>query len=181
MIEDLSAPIPGESLTKSPKSMPFERPPEINDREEAIQMHLTRLSKPKMVEDILDALELDVDVVTLTEGILRSAVATGVHSIDISMAIAPVIHEFIRTTAEDAGIKYDEGLDDPKEKEKRKAVSKAKAVKLVKEFRRESSKEQGASMDMQPEEVAPSDDMQETIPTSTEPQSEGFFKRRGEE
>lgn len=167
---EFNAPIPGESLTKSPGAMPFERPPEISDPEEAIQMHLTRLSKPQMTQDLLDTLELDIDVVTLTEGILRSAVATGVHSIDISLAIAPVIHEFIKTTAEDAGVKYDEGLDDPKAAQKRKAVTKAKAVKMVKKFREEKGVQEE-----QPPMIA-----EEETRTELAPDTGGFFKRRGE-
>lgn len=162
---NFDAPIPGESLTKPEKNMPFERPPEISDPEEAIQMHLTRLSSPEMQTDILDMLELDVDVVTMTEGILRSAVATGVHSIDISLSIAPVIHEFIKTTADDAGINYDEGLEDKKAIQKRKEVSKAKAEKMIQEFRKKGS---------EPEPVV-EEDIEEEI-TVEEP--EGFIKRR---
>lgn len=167
MYNPLNGPIPGESLTKAPGSMPFERPPEITDPEEAIQMHLSRLSKSDKVQDILDMLELDIDVVTLTEGILRSAVATGIHSIDISLAIAPVVHEFIKTTAEDAGIEFKEGLDDPKEKQKRKAIDKAKAAKMVEKFRKENKNKK---VEEEPQEPT----MEEEAPT----ESKGFFKRR---
>lgn len=168
MLNQFDAPIPGESLTKAPGSMPFERPPEITDPEEAIQMHLSRLSKADKTQDLLDMLELDIDVVTLTEGILRSAVATGIHSIDISLAIAPVVHEFIKTTAEDAGIEFNEGLDDPKEKQKRKAIDKAKAAKLVEKFRKENKNKKT--------EEEPQEPMMEEETIQEEPK--GFFKRR---
>lgn len=143
MRQPFQAPIPGQSLTMAPGSMPYERPPEISDPEEAIQMHLTRLSNPEMIEDMLDMLEMDVPIRQLTEGILRSAVAEGIHSIDVSLSIAPVIHEFIKLNADEAGIKYDEGLEDKKEKEaKRAAVTKAKAQKLAKQFLSEPPKEE---------------------------------------
>lgn len=171
MLSQFDAPIPGESLTKAPGSMPYERPPEISDPEEAIQMHLMRLSKPEMMQDMMDMLELDVDVVTLTEGILRSAVATGVHSIDVSLAIAPVIHEFIKTSAEDAGIEFNEGLDDPKAKEKRKAITKAKAAKMIEKFRKEKKNKKEQPMEEEPAMEEPMD-----MPV----ESKGFFKRRGE-
>lgn len=167
---DFDAPIPGESLTKAPGSMPYERPPEINDPEEAIQMHLSRLSESDKQQDILDMLELDMDVVTLTEGILRSAVATGIHSIDVSMIIAPVIHEFIKTTAEDAGIDFDEGLvDAKKEKARAQAITKAKAAKMVRKFR----EEEGQTTE---EAVVPQDDA--PVEGPVDDAEGGFFSRR---
>jgi len=141
----IDTPVPGQSLTSAPGGFPYERPPEINDPEEAIQMHLSRLSKK--VPDVLDALEMGVDIKTLTEGILRSAVATGVHSIDTSLIIAPVVHEFIRTTAEKAGIDFDEGLVDAKHEEKRKrAVAQAKTLKKL-------TKEKGEISPVVPKEI----------------------------
>ena len=128
----MDAPIPGQSLTSAPGSYPYERPPEISDPEEAIQMHLTRLSTPEMIEDVLDTLELGVTVKELTEGISRSAVAEGIHSIDVSMIVAPVIHEYIKSTADEAGIKYDEGLIDEEEQEARtNSIVAAKAEAMM--------------------------------------------------
>lgn len=157
------AAIPGQSLTSPPGKHPYERPPEINDPEEAIQMHLTRLSSEEMVEDIVDMLELDVDIVTLTEGILRSAVSEGIHSIDISLSIAPVIHEHIKTTADKAGIEYEEGLEDKEGKADRdRAVTIAKAKKRL------------AATDLEFDE----DDSPKEPSTEIEEEPEGFVKRR---
>jgi hypothetical protein len=162
------APIPGQSLTTPPGSMPFERPPEINDPEEAIQMHLTRLNTAEMKQDILDMLELDVSVRQLTEGLLRSAVAEGIHSIDTSLVIAPVIHEFVRLTADKAGIPFDEGLVDKKEEDKkRKVITVAKAKKMLTQFMAEKPKDT-------PE--APSEE--EIMVETPKPESTGFMKRR---
>lgn len=132
------APIPGQSLTSAPKKYPYERPPEISDPEDAIKMHLSRLSKKDKVQDILDILEVDKDlvsVVDLTQGLLRSAVAEGIHSIDVSLSIAPVIHEYIKGLAEDAGIDYEEGLENKGEDAKRKELlDKARAYKKIDEI-----------------------------------------------
>ena len=104
--------IPGQSLTAEPKNAPYENPPEINTEEDAIMWHLERLSEEDRMGALVDTLELGIDVVTLTEGILRGAVLDGRHSIDISLVIAPVIHEFITSTADKLGIDYEEGLPD---------------------------------------------------------------------
>jgi hypothetical protein len=107
------APIPGQSLTTEPKNFAWERPPEIVDPELAIQYHLEKLSRPAAVEGILDTMEvLEVDIATLTKGYLRAQVAEGIHSIDVSLVVAPVVHEFIKQIATTAGIDFDEGFED---------------------------------------------------------------------
>ena len=175
MISEFEAPIPGESLTTPPGSRPWERPPEISDPEEAIQMHLLRLSKPEFMEALVDAMELDVDITTLTEGLLRGAVAGGIHSIDVSLVVAPVVHEFIKSVGDAAGIEYDEGLvDQEEEAAKRKAITTAKAAKMVSKFRKENK----TSMELPPEEPLLSTN-EEPTPMPTEmPEEEGFMKRR---
>ena len=106
-------PIPGQSLTTPPKSAPYERPPEITDPMKALDKHLSNLLEEGVMEDILFFLEQGLDLKTLTEGILRSAVMEGVHSIDVSLIIGPVVFEFIRGMALEAEIDFDEGLDNP--------------------------------------------------------------------
>ena len=105
-------PIPGQSLTTTPKNHAYERPPAITSPDEALDVHLKRLSNPKAMEDILQLIEGDVDIRTLVEGILRAAVINGVHSIDVSLIIAPVIHEYIKGLPLAAGIPFKEGFED---------------------------------------------------------------------
>ena len=131
-------PIPGQSLTAEPKSQAFERPPEITDPIEALDAHIDNLSADGAMEDILYFLEFGVDLVTLVEGILRSAVMQGIHSIDISLIIAPVIHEYIKGFADVAKIDYEEGFEN---KEVDKAISYgrdvARANKMLKKLKEE--------------------------------------------
>lgn len=115
-------PIPGQSLTTPPRSFPYERPPEITDPEQALQVHLYRLSDKETMEDVLYYLEQGVDLVTMVEGILRTGVMSGLHSIDVSLIIAPAIHEFIKVTADEVGLEYEEGFED-KEGKKRKTYA----------------------------------------------------------
>ena len=104
-------PIPGQSLTTEPKNVPYENPPEIVDPELAAMAHLQKINNADAVEDLLFFLESGVSVVTLTEGLCRVAVMEGIHSLDVSLVVAPVIHEFIKSCADAAGIEYDEGID----------------------------------------------------------------------
>ena len=133
--------IPGQSLTAEPKNAPYENPPQMTKPEDAVFWHLERLADK--TEDLLDAMELGMDVVTLTSGILRGAVMEGRHSVDISLIIAPIIHEFIKGGADRAGIEYEEGF--PEDTEGRKgvkyAINERKARKLLDEYEEKTGEE----------------------------------------
>lgn len=112
-----SAPIPGQSLTSEPKNLPFERPPEVADPLKALDMHVEKITDPEAMEDAFHFLEQGLDLATLVEGMLRSGVMSGIHSVDVSLAIAPALHEYIKGLATEAGIEFDEGFDKPEERQ----------------------------------------------------------------
>ena len=157
-------PIPGQSLTAEPKSQAFERPPEITDPIEAIDAHIANLSKDGAMEDVLYFLEFGIDLVTLVQGILRSAVMEGIHSIDVSLIIAPVLHEYIKGFAEIAKIEYDEGFEDAEGKKvlayKRDV---ARAKNMLKKLKEEKNSETPAPEPME----EPESDDQEQEPDKT--------------
>ena len=99
--------LPGQSLTAEPKNAPYENPPEMTNPDDAVMWHLERLTEEDRMEALFDILELGMDVVTITEGLLRGAVMEGRHSVDVSMIIAPIIHEFVVSSAKQAGIEYE--------------------------------------------------------------------------
>lgn len=152
-------PIPGQSLTTTPKNVPYERPPEIVDPELAIQMHLARLSDPDVMEEAMFHLEMGMDVVSLTEGYLRSAVMAGIHSIDVSLIVAPVVHEYIKSTADTLGIEYEEGFED---KEAIKRTRYARNAMLAKDKMQKAG--------VSPKETAKQ--IQESEPMAEEPMME---------
>ena len=152
--------IPGQSLTSEPKNATYENPPEMTNPEDAVFWHLDSLSEPDKLEALLDAMELGLDVVTLTEGILRGAVAAGRHSIDVSLIIAPVIHEFIKTTGDRLDVDYDEGFPDDSEGRIniRYQINERKAKKIIAEF-------EGEDKIKDDKEVS---EMDETMPVTEE-------------
>ena len=111
-------PIPGQSLTTPPKGAPYERPPEISDPVKALDYHLDILDNPKAIEEAMFMLGMGVDLVSLVEGITRNAVFEGIHSVDVSLIISPVIHEYIKGYADALGVKYEEGFEDKEEEER---------------------------------------------------------------
>ena len=144
-----NGPIPGQSLTTEPKGLPFERPPEVTDPIEALDIHLDKLSDPDSMEDALFFLEMGLDLVSLVEGILRSAVMEGIHNIDVSLIIGPVIHEHIKAAATRADIEFNEGFED---KDKDTAVSykrdTMRAKKMLRELSNKEDEEPVMSMTM---------------------------------
>ena len=111
-------PIPGQSLTTPPRQFPYERPPDMVNPLEALDVHIERLNDKENIADVMTALENGIDLVTLVEGILRSAVMAGGHGLDTSMIIAPHMHEFIKGEADFVGIDYEEGFVDKEATEK---------------------------------------------------------------
>ena len=161
-------PIPGQSLTTEPKNAPYERPPEIVDPIEAIDVHIDNLLKPGAMEDVLYFLEYGVDLVTLIQGILRSAVMEGMHSIDVSLIIAPVLHEYIKGFAEAADLDYDEGFENEQQKKAlsyRRDVDRAK--KMLEELRKQEGEEIPTTMEEMTEEPEMEPEVEEEEPVKT--------------
>ena len=102
------APIPGQSLTDEPQNFAWERPPEIVDPNEAIKFHMDRLSEKPVVESVMFLMELGYPVDILTRSMLTASVGEGIHTIDVSMIVAPVIEEELSYMARTAGIEYKE-------------------------------------------------------------------------
>ena len=161
-------PIPGQSLTTEPKNAPYERPPEITDPIEALDAHIDNLLKPGAMEDVLYFLEFGVDLVTMVQGILRSAVMEGIHSIDVSLIIAPVLHEYIKGFADAANLDYEEGFEN---EEQKKALSYkrnvARAKKLLDELREEEGEEVPTTMEEMTEEPEMELEVEEEQPAPT--------------
>jgi hypothetical protein len=84
----------------------------MTDPEQVIAYYIDKLNNAESMEALVDMLDVGVDVVTLAEGIARIGVSRGLHSVDVSLLAAPVIHEFIVSLGEEAGIDFDEGIDD---------------------------------------------------------------------
>lgn len=169
-------PIPGQSLTDTPRNAPYERPPEVVDPEQALQIHLDRLNDPKKMEDAMFFLEMGVDLVTLVEGLLRSAVMNGIHTVDVSLIIAPVIHEYIKSTADLLGVEYEEGFED---KQARKTQTYARNSMLAKKkMGQMGARPQEVASQIEKTQVEPQMEMSEEPVMEQEEKPRGLMARR---
>lgn len=175
--------IPGISLTKEPGSYPWERPPEMEDPDQVIDFYLDRFSDPDNLEKAMMVLEADFPLRALVEGMLSSGVSRGLHTIDMSMIVAPVVHEFLKGQAEATGIEFDEGLENKQQKEKQqKLYSKIRLMKEVEKINKDKQSEEAE--DFSDEIFEPADTpMREGLKMEEEPIQEepkkGLMARRG--
>ena len=173
----LLAPIPGQSLTDEPNNFAWERPPEISDPDEAVVFHLDRLSEKPIVDSVLHLLQMGFPVDVLTRSILTGAVGSGMHSIDVSLLISPVIEEEIAYMGTTAGINFkdtfgnDETDDDIQEKKLKDVIMVRLEEELGKgdeSFIRETTEALGSSQEstletMQDEATPEQEEQQQEI------------------
>ncbi len=150
----MMAPIPGQSLTDEPSNFAWERPPEITDPNEAVMFHLDRLSEKPVAESVLFLMDFGYPTDVLTRSMLTAAVGEGMHSIDVSLIVAPVIEEELGYMARVAGIDYKETFeadqtdDELQEERLRMLISKRLSDNLGKgdkEFARKTLSAMGSS------------------------------------
>ena len=163
-----NAPIPGQSLTTEPKNYPWENPAEFSDPEEALMFHLREIDSPKKLKSIIALIALGLDIQTLTEGIVRNGVIQGRHTIDVSLLISPIIHEFILGIAKMAGIDYDEGIEDDDDDPEglRDQISRKEASKILAQY------EEECDVDLPETEVSSKPEESEEEPKEEEPKEE---------
>jgi hypothetical protein len=114
----INAPIPGMSLTGEPKKYPWERPPELVEPEAVADYYIDKLSNKDTMRSVLDMLVIgDLNLRELVEGMMRVGVSKGLHTIDVGLIVAPIVHKTIKMVADAVDIEYDEGLVDKKAKE----------------------------------------------------------------
>jgi hypothetical protein len=130
----LMAPIPGMSLTREPGNAPWEQPPLYNTAEEALGFYLEKLDEEERLDDLLFALEAGYPVDSMVDFLTSYSVMEGYHSFDVKMLISPILHEYIMSLADAAGIEYTEQMGPSKEermKDKDKQRTKALLVKAM--------------------------------------------------
>ena len=106
----LMAAVPGQSLTDYPKNYPWERPPEITDPNDAIKFHIDRIADEDVIDNVLDLLEFGIPAKTLSESMMTAAVGSGIHSIDVSLIVEPIVRDFMMKAADMAGVNYKEAF-----------------------------------------------------------------------
>ena len=128
------APIPGMSLTKEPGNSPWEQPPLYDTVEQSLAFYLEKFEDEEILDDLLFSLEAGYPVEAMVDFLTSYSVMEGYHSFDVKMLVSPVLHEYLVSLADAAGIEYTEEAGPSKEermKEKEKKRLKALLIKSL--------------------------------------------------
>ena len=92
----LDAPIPGENFTSDTKNMPWHRPPDLIEYDDAIDYFFRRLEEPDQMEMTFAMIGIDAHITTIVSTILLQAIRVGKISIDLAILIAGPLLELLK-------------------------------------------------------------------------------------
>lgn len=120
----LQGPIPGQSLTATPKAYKWERPPQMASHEEVTKYYINKLADQDVMDDLSVLFDGGMPIAPFVETLTTTGVSEGLHTVDASLIAGPVIHAFIKAAMIQYGIDAkDDTYDpdkDPTEREKRR-------------------------------------------------------------
>lgn len=104
MVNLIQGPIPGQSLTDTPRNAPWERPAEIDTVEGAVEYYIKKLANQDAMDDISVLFELGGDLETITKTFVTYGAMQGLHTVEVGMLAGPVVASFIKVGMESYGI-----------------------------------------------------------------------------
>jgi hypothetical protein len=114
----MDGPIPGQSLTTEIGARPWQQPAKFSTVEDTLEHYATKITDPKINDSLLDALEMGTSVASIAEIVVQSGAMEGIHTIDVSILVLPVIMELIAYVADEAEIDYNMGTEEPIEQDR---------------------------------------------------------------
>ena len=100
----IQAPIPGQSLTDSPKNAPWERPSELSEVKDVVTYYVERLADEDVMDDMSVLFDLGADLETVTETLQMTGAMKGVHTAEAGMLAGPIVASFLKTALATYGI-----------------------------------------------------------------------------
>lgn len=97
---------PGHSLTQDNSRWAWGKPPQIVDPEEALEVAIASLQRPKVRDEMFKLLYTGVSVEVMVEGYVLQAFHDGKFMPDVGLLIQPPLGMYIAHMAEEAGIPY---------------------------------------------------------------------------
>lgn len=128
----LDAPIPGQSLTVEPGSVPWENPPQYVTLADTVGFYTEKMDDPEVILDLLDTLKRDIPILTIVNTLTKASLMKGYHTVDVGFLVTPILVEMIKTIAELNDVPYIISYDDQMKTER---VSPRVIKQLIEEMR----------------------------------------------
>lgn len=113
----LTAPIPGQSLTVEPGSVPWEQPPQYTTLAEVVKFYTERIDNTDVVMDLIELLKRDIPILTIVNTLVKTSIMKGYHYVDVGFLVTPILVEMIKTIAEVNDVPYTVSYDDMAKKD----------------------------------------------------------------
>lgn len=108
----LTAPIPGQSLTVEPGSVPWEKPPQYVTIDDVASFYSEKLDNPEAIYELMSLLEKGTPILTIVNTMIKASIMKGYHTVDTGFLVTPIIVEIIKTLAELNDVKYKVSAED---------------------------------------------------------------------
>lgn len=102
----LTAPIPGQSLTVEPGSVPWEQPPQYVTIDDVASFYSDKLDNPEAIFELMSLLENNIPILTIVNTMVKTSIMKGYHTVDTGFLVTPIIVEIIKTLADLNDVSY---------------------------------------------------------------------------
>lgn len=99
------APIPGQSLTDTPKQAPHEHPPQFVDMKEAMNYLMNQMTEAQNQHQMLQLMEGGMPIEAIVRTLLFTGFATGKWTVDIALLLYKPLMLALISMANRAGLK----------------------------------------------------------------------------
>lgn len=100
-----NAPIPGSSLTKEPKSQPFEKPPQFVKLPDAMNHMMDQLLEPFYYTQLIQLMDAGITVEAIARTLLFTGFTLGKWTVDLGMLMYKPLMLALMAIAHRAGLK----------------------------------------------------------------------------
>lgn len=150
----MQGPIPGNSLTGEPGSVPWEQPPMLNSTEEAFDYYAEKISNEEVSDNLLDMLDMGVPISVVTNFLLSKGIMEGIHTVDVKLILKPQIGILLKEMAVEAGINFKETMMDYSDDTEIKRLNRLKKMGIKLQQRQMSKQGKQDAGDVMEQEIA---------------------------
>jgi hypothetical protein len=101
-------PIPGEALTGEPKNNPWESPPQMAEITDVTKYYINKLANQDVIDDFAAMCQAGAPLKPIVQSITQQGMMRGLHTVDASMLVSPIIHQFLKQAIEAMGVEVDD-------------------------------------------------------------------------